>query len=411
MTDARKIVLGVTGGIAAYKAAELARLFVKNGIEVQVVMTLAATGFVTPATFQALTGKPVFTDILDASVPNRMAHIELTRNTDAIVIAPATADFIAKLTHGAADNLLAALCLARPTECLLLVAPAMNREMWDNPATQRNITQLERDGIALIGPASGDQACGETGLGRMFEPEQIFDEVRARLQPLSLAGKHVLVTAGPTFETIDAVRGITNRSSGKMGYAVVRAALAAGAQVTLISGPTALAAPAAARIEQVTSADEMFATVKNHLQHADIFISVAAVTDYRPEQSVDGKIKKSKDTLNLKLVPTPDILAWAAAQSRPPFCVGFAAETENLHQNAQEKRRRKKLPLLAANLVQTAIGADDNELVLFDDLGVHKLARAPKTVLAQQLIAHIATLMELDTSRSETAARREQRLH
>jgi phosphopantothenoylcysteine decarboxylase/phosphopantothenate--cysteine ligase len=221
----------------------------------------------------------------------------------------------------------------------------------------------------------------------------------------------VLVTAGPTFETIDAVRGITNRSSGKMGYAVVRAALAAGAQVTLISGPTALAAPAAARIEQVTSADEMFATVKNHLQHADIFISVAAVTDYRPEQSVDGKIKKSKDTLNLKLVPTPDILAWAAAQSRPPFCVGFAAETENLHQNAQEKRRRKKLPLLAANLVQTAIGADDNELVLFDDLGVHKLARAPKTVLAQQLIAHIATLMELDTSRSETAARREQRLH
>jgi len=411
MTDARKIVLGVTGGIAAYKAAELARLFVKNGIEVQVVMTLAATGFVTPATFQALTGKPVFTDILDASVPNRMAHIELTRNTDAIVIAPATADFIAKLTHGAADNLLAALCLARPTECLLLVAPAMNREMWDNPATQRNITQLERDGIALIGPASGDQACGETGLGRMFEPEQIFDEVRARLQPLSLAGKHVLVTAGPTFETIDAVRGITNRSSGKMGYAVVRAALAAGAQVTLISGPTALAAPAAARIEQVTSADDMFAAVKNHLQHADIFISVAAVTDYRPEQSVDGKIKKSKDTLNLELVPTPDILAWAAAQSRPPFCVGFAAETENLHQNAQEKRRRKKLPLLAANLVQTAIGADDNELVLFDDLGVHKLARAPKTVLAQQLIAHIATLMELDTSRSETAARREQRLH
>jgi phosphopantothenoylcysteine decarboxylase / phosphopantothenate---cysteine ligase len=221
----------------------------------------------------------------------------------------------------------------------------------------------------------------------------------------------VLVTAGPTFETIDAVRGITNRSSGKMGYAVARAALAAGAQVTLISGPTALAAPAAARIEQVTSADEMFAAVKSHLQHADIFISVAAVTDYRPEQSLDGKIKKSKDTLNLKLVPTPDIVAWAAAQSRPPFCVGFAAETENLHQNAQEKRCRKKLPLLAANLVQTAIGADDNELVLFDDLGMHKLARAPKTVLAQQLISHIATLMELDTSRSETPARREQRLH
>src|SRR5208282_1692862 len=250
----KRIVLGVTGGIAAYKAAELARLFVKDGAKVRIVMTPAATGFITPATFQALTGKPVFTDMWDASVPNRMAHIELTRGADAIVIAPATADFIAKLTHGVADDLLATLCLARPAECPLLVAPAMNREMWDNPATQRNITQLERDGVTLLGPASGDQACGETGLGRMLEPEQIYDAVCARLQPPLLAGKHVLITAGPTFEAIDAVRGITNRSSGKMGYAVARAALAAGAQVTLISGPTALAAPAAARIEQVTSA-------------------------------------------------------------------------------------------------------------------------------------------------------------
>ncbi len=309
MTDSRKIVLGVTGGIAAYKAAELARLFVNDGAEVQVVMTPAATGFITPATFQALTGKPVFTDMWDATLPNRMAHIELTRGADAIVVAPATADFIAKLMHGAADDLLAALCLARPAECPLLIAPAMNREMWNNPATQRNITQLERDGIALLGPASGDLACGETGLGRMLEPEQIYDEVRARLQPPLLAGKYVLITAGPTFEAIDAVRGITNRSSGKMGYAVARAALAAGAQVTLISGPTALAAPAAARLEHVTSADEMFAAVKKHLQHADIFISVAAVADYRPEQSSSDKIKKSKDPLNLKLVPTPDIVA------------------------------------------------------------------------------------------------------
>ncbi len=411
MTDSRKIVLGVTGGIAAYKAAELARLFVKDGTAVRVVMTPAATGFVTPATFQALTGKPVLTDMWDASVPNRMAHIELTRDADAIVIAPATADFIAKLTHGAADDLLAALCLARPAACPLLVAPAMNREMWDNPATQRNITQLERDGVTLLGPASGDQACGETGLGRMLEPEQIYDEVRARLQPPLLAGKHVLITAGPTFEAIDAVRGITNRSSGKMGYAVVRAALAAGAQVTLISGPTALAAPAAARIEQVTSTDEMFDAVKKHLPQADIFISVAAISDYRPEQPAGGKIKKSEDALNLKLVPTPDIVAWAAAQPQPPFCVGFAAETEKLHEHAEEKRRRKKLPLLAANLAQTAIGADDNELVLFDDRGVHKLARAPKLVIARQLIAHIAKLMDLGTPRFKVPARGEQRLH
>ncbi len=411
MTDSRKIVLGVTGGIAAYKAAELARLFVKDGTAVRVVMTPAATGFVTPATFQALTGKPVLTDMWDASVPNRMAHIELTRDADAIVIAPATADFIAKLTHGAADDLLAALCLARPAACPLLVAPAMNREMWDNPATQRNITQLERDGVTLLGPASGDQACGETGLGRMLEPEQIYDEVRARLQPPLLAGKHVLITAGPTFEAIDAVRGITNRSSGKMGYAVVRAALAAGAQVTLISGPTALAAPAAARIEQVTSTDEMFDAVKKHLPQADIFISVAAISDYRPEQPAGGKIKKSEDALNLKLVPTPDIVAWAAAQPQPPFCVGFAAETEKLHEHAEEKRRRKKLPLLAANLAQTAIGADDNELVLFDDRGVHKLARAPKLIIARQLIAHIAKLMDLGTPRFKVPARGEQRLH
>ena len=411
MTDSRKIVLGVTGGIAAYKAAELARLFVKNGAAVQVVMTPAATGFIAPATFQALTGKPVFTDPWDASVPNRMAHIELTRGADAIVVAPATADFIARLVHGAADDLLAALCLARPADCPLLIAPAMNREMWDNAATRRNIAQLERDGVTVLGPASGDQACGETGLGRMLEPEQIYDEVLARLQPPLLAGKHVLITAGPTYEAIDAVRGITNRSSGKMGYAVARAALAAGAQVTLVSGPTALTAPAAAQIEPVTSAEEMFAAVQKLAKDADIFISVAAVADYRPEHLSRGKIRKSGEALNLKLVPTPDIVAWVAAQPNPPFCVGFAAETEKLHEHAQEKRRRKKLPLLAANLAQTALGADDNELVLFDDHGAHLLARAPKLVIARQLIAHIAKLMDLGASRLKAPARGEQRLH
>ena len=411
MTDSRKIVLGVTGGIAAYKAAELARLFVKNGAAVQVVMTPAATGFIAPATFQALTGKPVFTDPWDASVPNRMAHIELTRGADAIVVAPATADFIARLVHGAADDLLAALCLARPADCPLLIAPAMNREMWDNAATRRNIAQLERDGVTVLGPASGDQACGETGLGRMLEPDQIYDEVLARLQPPLLAGKHVLITAGPTYEAIDAVRGITNRSSGKMGYAVARAALAAGAQVTLVSGPTALTAPAAAQIEPVTSAEEMFAAVQKLAKDADIFISVAAVADYRPEHLSRGKIRKSGEALNLKLVPTPDIVAWVAAQPNPPFCVGFAAETEKLHEHAQEKRRRKKLPLLAANLAQTALGADDNELVLFDDHGAHLLARAPKLVIARQLIAHIAKLMDLGASRLKAPARGEQRLH
>jgi phosphopantothenoylcysteine decarboxylase/phosphopantothenate--cysteine ligase len=264
----------------------------------------------------------------------------------------------------------------------------------------------------LLGPAHGDQACGETGMGRMLEPERIYDEVLAHLPPVLLAGKRVLITAGPTFEAIDAVRGITNRSSGKMGYAVARAALAAGAQVTLISGPTALAVPAAARVESVTSADEMFAAVKNHIANTDIFISVAAVADYRPEQSAGGKIKKSDGVPNLKLVPTPDIVAWVAAQPNPPFCVGFAAETEKLHERAQEKRRRKKLPLLAANLVQTAIGADDNELVLFDDRGAHLLARAPKSMIARQLIAHIAKLLaQAAPQHIASLARGEQRLH
>lgn len=392
MTDTKRIVLGVTGGIAAYKAAELVRLLVKDGIEAQVVMTRAACGFITPATLQALSGKPVFTDMWDARVPDNMAHIELSRGADLIAVAPATADFLAKVAHGLADDLLSTLCLAR--ECPLLVAPAMNRQMWDNSATQRNVTQLERDGVVILGPASGDQACGETGMGRMLEAQQIYEEIISALQPKLLAGKHVLITAGPTFEPIDPVRGITNRSSGKMGYAVARAALDAGAKVTLVSGPTSIDAPAAARVEYVESANDMFNAVKKHAKAADIFIGVAAVADYRVETTSSQKIKRTEANLQLKLVPNPDILAWVAALPNSPFCVGFAAESQKLHELADAKRRKKKVPLMVANLAQDAIGADDNEVTLLDDDGIHTLARAPKTVLARQLIAHIAKLYQ-----------------
>jgi phosphopantothenoylcysteine decarboxylase/phosphopantothenate--cysteine ligase len=386
----KSVVLGVTGGIAAYKAAELTRELARNGIEVQVVMTEAAGSLVAPATFQALSGKPVYTDLWDARVAGNMAHIELSRGKDAIVVAPATADFIAKLAQGLADDLLSTLCLAR--ECPLIVAPAMNRQMWDNPATRRNIERLLRDGVAILGPASGDQACGEIGMGRMLEAREIAEAVTAFLAPKSLRGARVLITAGPTFETIDAVRGITNRSSGKMGYAVARAALEAGARVTLISGPTSLTAPAGAQRVDVVSARDMFEAVKKRVTDTDIFIGVAAVADYHVASPHRQKIKKTAGRLRLDLVPNPDILAWVAGRPRPPFCVGFAAETGNLRRYAEAKRRSKKVPLLAANLAQRAIGADDNELTLFDDKGVHKLPRAPKEVIARQLVAHIAKL-------------------
>jgi len=405
MADSRqkRIVIGITGGIAAYKAAELVRLLVQDGIEVQVVMTQAACGFITPATLQALSGRPVFTDMWDGRVADNMAHIELSRGASLIVVAPATADFLAKIANGLADDLLSTLCIAR--ECPLLVAPAMNRQMWGNQATQRNVVQLERDGIIVLGPASGDQACGETGMGRMLEARQIYDEINSYMQPALLAGQQVLITAGPTFEPIDAVRGITNRSSGKMGYAVARAALDAGAKVILVSGPTALEAPATAQLIPVETASEMFAMVRKHAAAADIFVSVAAVADYRVDKPSKQKIKKSERDLNLKLVANPDILAWVAALPKPPFCVGFAAESEKLHQYAEEKRRRKKLPLLAANLAQNAIGADDNELTLFDDTGAHSLPRAPKTVLARQLVAHIAKLYESRKTRKSLTAK------
>jgi phosphopantothenoylcysteine decarboxylase/phosphopantothenate--cysteine ligase len=393
MTDisSKKVVLGVTGGVAAYKAAELVRRLGEHGIDVHVVMTQAACGFITPATMQALSGNPVYTDMWDARVQNSMAHIELSRDKAAIVIAPATADFMAKLAHGHADDLLSTLCLAR--DCALLAAPAMNRQMWDHPATQRNAAQLEKDGVTLLGPGSGDQACGETGAGRMLEAQDIADAVAAFLAPKTLAGVRVLMTAGPTFEPIDAVRGITNRSSGKMGYAIARAAIGAGAKVILISGPSSQPLPAGAAVTQVQSAAEMFDAVKRNAQQADIFIGVAAVADYRVDKPREHKIKKTdKSQLTLKLVSNPDILGWVAAQSKPPFSVGFAAESQNLETYADEKRRRKKVNLIVANLAQSAIGADDNEVMLLDDAGTHKLARAHKEIVAKEIVARIATL-------------------
>jgi phosphopantothenoylcysteine decarboxylase/phosphopantothenate--cysteine ligase len=384
----RKVVLGITGGIAAYKGAELTRELVRAGFEVQVVMTEAARGFVTAETFQALSGNPVYTSMWDNRVRDNMAHIELSRGKDAIVVAPATADFIAKVAHGLADDLLSTLCVARA--CPLLVAPAMNREMWDNPATRRNVEQLMRDGVAIIGPASGDQACGEVGMGRMVEAPDIAEAVGAFLAPKLLSGARVLVTAGPTFEAIDPVRGITNQSSGKMGYAVARAASEAGASVSLVSGPTSLPAPPGVQRTDVVSARDMLAAVRKRVADADIFISVAAVGDYRVAKPSAQKIKKNGRNLRLELEPNPDILAWVASRPRAPFCVGFAAESEKLLQYAEAKRRAKKVPLLAANLVQNAIGADENEIVLLDDEGKHLLARAPKAVIARQLISHIA---------------------
>jgi phosphopantothenoylcysteine decarboxylase/phosphopantothenate--cysteine ligase len=391
VSSRKKVLLGLTGGIAAYKSAELVRLLVQGDIDVQVAMTEAACGFITPATLQALSGQPVYTDMWDARVANIMGHIELSRGKDAIVVAPATADFIAKLAHGLADDLLSTACLAR--ECPLLIAPAMNRQMWDNPATHRNIVQLLKDGITVLGPASGDQACGEVGMGRMLEAAEIAEAVIVHLGAKTLPGVRFLITAGPTFEPIDAVRGITNRSSGKMGYAVARAALGAGAKVTLISGPVSVPAPAGAHVTQVETATQMFEAVKRHVPQADIYVGVAAVADYRVDKPRQHKIKKTDESqLQLSLVPNPDILGWVAGRPKPPFCVGFAAESRNLDEYADQKRRRKKVQLMVANLAQAAIGADDNEVSLLDDQGIHRLARAPKDIVAQQVIDHIASL-------------------
>ncbi len=389
----KSIVLGVTGGIAAYKAAELCRLLVKAGAHVQVAMTEAATHFVTPTTFQALSGRAVFVDQWDPRMPNGMAHIDLSRRADCIVVAPASADFVARVALGLADDLLTTLVLAR--DCPLLAAPAMNRQMWENPATRRNVATLLGDGVRILGPASGEQACGEAGAGRMLEPDEIFEEMLAFFVPKVLAGCRVLLTAGPTFEAIDAVRGITNLSSGRMGYAVARAARRAGATVTLVSGPVELPAPVGVERIAVRSALDMHREVMARAADCDVFIGVAAVADYRPAATAGHKLKKDAGGVPpVTLVENPDILAAVAALPRPPFCVGFAAESGNLEEYAQVKRTKKKVPLIAANLIQDGFGGDDNRLVLVDDAGVHPLTPGAKDVLARQLIEHMAKLLE-----------------
>lgn len=388
----RRIVLGVTGGIAAYKSAELVRLLVKQGAEVQVAMTDGAQHFVTATTFQALSGQPVYTDQWDARMPNAMAHIDLSRQADCILVAPASADFLARIAHGMADDLLSTMVLAR--DCPLLVAPAMNRQMWDNPATQRNVAQLAADGIHIHGPASGEQACGEVGAGRMLEPEELLEDVLAFFTPKRLAGRRVLMTAGPTFEAIDAVRGITNLSSGRMGYALATAARRAGAEVTLVSGPVGFAAPRGVDRINVRSALDMHAAVMSRAAVADIFIGVAAVADYRVAEIAEHKLKKDEGGVPpIRLVENPDILAEVAALAKPPFCVGFAAESRDLETYARNKRLKKKIPLLAGNLIQDGFGGEDNRLVLFDDQGTHPLTPGPKTALARQLIEHIAHMI------------------
>ncbi len=387
----KRLLLGITGGVAAYKAAALARLLVKAGADVRVVMTEAATRFVTPVTLQALTGQTVWTDLWDPRVPDNMGHIELSRDRELIVVAPASGDFLGKLAGGLASDLLSTLCLAR--RCPLMAAPAMNVEMWEHPAMQRNLHTLRGDGVFVAGPAAGDQACGEVGMGRMLEPEEIIEEIEAFFQPKLLTGKRVLVTAGPTEEPIDPVRSITNASSGKMGYAVARAAREAGAKVTLVSGPVALAAPAGVERISVRTADQMFEAVKKAAAASDVFIAVAAVADYKVRNRAAQKIKKGAAGLTLDLAENPDILAYVAAMKNPPFCVGFAAESEKLADHARAKRARKKIPLLAANLAQRALGADDNEITLFDDAGAHPLGRGPKLQLARKLLAHIAGML------------------
>ncbi|VFR35521.1 Phosphopantothenoylcysteine decarboxylase / Phosphopantothenoylcysteine synthetase [plant metagenome] len=388
----KRIVLGLTGGVACYKSADLVRRLIEQGATVDVVMTEAATRFITPVTLQALSGRPVYTDAWDARVPNNMPHIALTRGADAILVAPASADFLSKLVHGAADDLLSTLCLARA--CPLLVAPAMNIEMWSNPATRRNVAQLREDGVTVLGPDAGDQACGETGEGRMLEPLALREELAAFFQPKLLAGKRVLLTAGPTAEPIDPVRVITNRSSGKTGYALARAAAEAGAHVTLVSGPTALAAPRGVRRVGVQTARQMHEAVLAVAPLADVFIAVAAVADWRVVNASTQKIKKQGGNESglptLSFEANPDILADVAALPDGPWCVGFAAETENLAEHAEAKRRRKGIDLLVGNLAQDVMDADTTALQLFDAQGVHLMPAADKLTAARRLVAEIA---------------------
>jgi phosphopantothenoylcysteine decarboxylase/phosphopantothenate--cysteine ligase len=386
------MVLGVTGGIAAYKSAELVRLLVKNGVKVDVVLTAAGERFITATTFQALSGRPVLNDLWHSGADNAMGHIALSRGADAIVVAPASADFLSKLATGAADDLLSTLCLAR--ECPLLVAPAMNVQMWSNAATQRNVAQLRYDGITVLGPESGELACNEFGAGRMLEAEELFAAIVASRQPKLLAGKRVLLTAGPTFEAIDPVRGITNSSSGRMGIAVAQAAAEAGAHVTMVAGPITLATPRGVARVDVQSAAQMAEAVLSRVDHADIFIAVAAVADYTPETVSERKVKKSDAPLKITLKPTVDILATVASLAKPPYCVGFAAESHDVVTQADEKRRRKKVPLLVANRAQDALGSDANEVTLLDDSGIYRLPRMGKLEVARRIVEEIATRLK-----------------
>ena len=395
----KKIVLGLTGGVACYKAAELCRSLTKEGASVQVVMTDAATHFIGTVTMQALSGQPVYTDQWDPRMANNMAHIDLTRDADAILVAPCSADFIRKLAHGACDELLSTLCVARPRRVPLLVAPAMNVEMWENPATQRNVKQLVEDGVCLFGPAAGSQACGETGLGRMLEPEQLVEELIASFQHKVLAGRRVLITAGPTFEPIDPVRGITNLSSGKMGYAVARAAREAGAEVTLVSGPTSLGTPHGVRRIDVLTAQQMHDAVMAGVQGQHVFIGVAAVADWRVANASGQKIKKQEGggAPQLEFVQNADILASVASTtslSGWPYCVGFAAESENLMEFGAAKREKKGIPLLVGNIGPQTFGQDENTIILFDETGHTLLPRADKLSLARQLVSEIAKRLE-----------------
>ncbi len=389
----KRILLGITGGIAAYKSAELTRLLVKAGHHVEVVMSEAATRFVTPATFQALSGHAVYSDIWDPRPDNAMAHIEMSRRADVFLIVPATADCIFKLAHGACDDLISTMAAART--CPLVVVPAMNRQMWENPPNLRNIAQLQADGVQVWGPAHGVQACGETGPGRMLEPEEVFDLLGGVFSAKLLAGKRVLLTAGPTYEPIDTVRGITNISSGKMGYALARACRDAGAEVTLVSGPTALVPPATVHTIAVQSAQDMYQAVLAEVGRSDVFISVAAVADYRVKNRSEHKIKKGDSLPVIELEENPDILATVAGLPAAPFCVGFAAESQNLLQFADQKRRRKKVPLLVANLAQHAMGADSNSVTLLDDSGEHPLPDMPKADVARAIVQHLAQCLNL----------------
>jgi phosphopantothenoylcysteine decarboxylase / phosphopantothenate---cysteine ligase len=393
----KHIVLGLSGGIACYKAAELTRALVKAGATVQVVMTDAAEHFITAVTLQALSGRPVFTNQWDsrpaADIANNMAHINLTREADAVLVAPASADFMAKLLHGRADDLLSLMCLARPlATCPLLLAPAMNREMWAHPATQRNAAQLRADGATLFGPDSGDQACGEVGDGRMLEPEELLEDVIAFFQPKALLGKRVLITAGPTFEPIDPVRGLTNLSSGKMGFAVARAAAEAGADVSLVAGVVHLPTPRGVRRVDVRTAQQMFDAVMPLAVQNDVFVATAAVADWRPAALSAQKIKKDKNnaTPMLDFVENVDILASVARLPQAPYCVGFAAESHDLLHHAREKLERKGVPLIVANLGPATFGQDDNTLTLVDAQGHRELPRADKLTLARQLVSEIA---------------------